>query len=310
MTPEVSVVIPTRGGRGGRLEAALAALAGQRLDASRFEVVLAHDPGAELPAPPDGLGLRTAAASAPASAAAKRNLGWRAASAPLVAFTDDDCRPDPGWLAELLAVHAREPDAVLQGPVRPDPAELERATVFWRSVIVDEPSPFYPTANVAYPRELLERLGGFDERFAGSAEDTDLGWRARESGAPAAWAEGAVVLHAVHQLGLGGYLRDAHRWRDTPLLARRHPGIREAYPARIFWTETHAALAPALLGAALARRSRGASLLLVLPYALLYRRHHGGWARTLAALPGYALVDTAQMAELARGSARHRSLVL
>ena len=41
----------------------------------------------------------------PASAgpAAQRNHGWRAGGAPLVAFTDDDCRPAPGWLEALLA---------------------------------------------------------------------------------------------------------------------------------------------------------------------------------------------------------------
>ena len=39
----------------------------------------------------------------PAGGPAKaRNRGWRAAAAPLVAFTDDDCRPSTTWLQELL----------------------------------------------------------------------------------------------------------------------------------------------------------------------------------------------------------------
>src|SRR5204862_5945534 len=35
--------------------------------------------------------------------AAARNLGWRSAKGPIVAFTDDDCVPQPGWLAALVA---------------------------------------------------------------------------------------------------------------------------------------------------------------------------------------------------------------
>ena len=53
------------------------------------------------------------------------------------------------------------------------------------------PSGWYETCNIAYPRELLERLGGFDAAFAGNdrgdypvgGEDTDLGLRARAAGA-------------------------------------------------------------------------------------------------------------------------------
>ena len=35
--------------------------------------------------------------------AAARNVAWRATSAPVVAFTDDDCVPSPGWLEAGLA---------------------------------------------------------------------------------------------------------------------------------------------------------------------------------------------------------------
>ena len=36
---------------------------------------------------------------------------------------------------------------------------------------------------MAYPRALLERLGGFDEAYDFGGEDTDLAWRAIEAGA-------------------------------------------------------------------------------------------------------------------------------
>src|SRR3546814_2372804 len=36
-----------------------------------------------------------------------RNAGWRAARAPVVAFIDDDCTPEPGWVAALARAFAR-----------------------------------------------------------------------------------------------------------------------------------------------------------------------------------------------------------
>src|SRR5438874_10808299 len=43
--------------------------------------------------------------------AAARNVGWRRAAAPFIAFTDDDCAPGPGWIAALTS-RLGEADAV------------------------------------------------------------------------------------------------------------------------------------------------------------------------------------------------------
>src|SRR5688500_6084840 len=89
-TPEVAVVIPTRF-RETRLAFVLEALADQSLEHSRFEVVVVrpadavHVPLCEAPA---GLNVRFLV-SPVASPATQRNLGWRAARSPLIAFTDD-----------------------------------------------------------------------------------------------------------------------------------------------------------------------------------------------------------------------------
>ncbi len=41
----------------------------------------------------------------------QRNLGWRAARAELVAFIDDDCRADPGWLEALVIAAEQAPQS-------------------------------------------------------------------------------------------------------------------------------------------------------------------------------------------------------
>jgi cellulose synthase/poly-beta-1,6-N-acetylglucosamine synthase-like glycosyltransferase len=237
------------------------------------------------------------------------------ARAPLVAFTDDDCRPEPGWLAALLAGAARHPGAIVQGTTRPDPFELDLlAAPHARSLWVDPPGPFGQTANILYPRELLERLEGFDETFLRPAgEDTDLLWRAKELGASLVAAPDAVVNHAVAAFTALGMVRLTPKWLDLPRVVGRHPGLRKTFPLGRFWRERHGWLLLGTLGS-LATRSTTARLLLALPYLRLALARDGARLRSLpravAELPGRVAVDFAELAVLTAGSIRHRTMFL
>ena len=309
----ISAVIATRD-RAGRLEALLRSLAAQ--DGALAEVVVVDD-GSQDATPEllergiDGLQLRALRHDPPRGPAAARNAGWRAAHGRLVAFLDDDVVADAGWARAVLGAHRRDPSALVQGRTDPDPDELRAAGVFRRSRAVIGPDAAYPACNIAYPRGLLERLGGFHEGFRRpSGEDTDLAWRARAAGAPALYADDARVRHAVYPGGLLGLVRDAARWEDAVLALKRNPALRSAYRHRVFWQESHELLLAAAAGVALARRTRGVSLALAAPYARHYARHHRRAAGALAALPGYALVDAAEVLALLRGSFRYRTFVL
>ncbi|MDP9386123.1 MAG: glycosyltransferase, partial [Actinomycetota bacterium] len=237
------------------------------------------------------------------------NTGWRAARAARIAFTDDDCEPAPGWLAALDGISrpTGPRDVVFQGRIEPHPAERHRLGPFARTLEVSGPGPWYPTANMLYPRGLLERLGGFDEAFPHPAgEDTDLAWRAQEAGASLAYTPQALVWHAVHDLGVGGCVRGAARWSSAVRVVARHPGLRAHLHHRIFWKASHERLLLAGAGLALARRTRGRSLVAVLPYATLRGRSPGA----LAALPGHVAVDAAEVAAMVHGSVRARTLLL
>jgi GT2 family glycosyltransferase len=243
--------------------------------------------------------------------AAARNVGWREAKGQLVCFTDDDCRAAPAWVSALLEAAGGEDAVIAVGRTEPEPAEEQRQTAFTRSNLVTGLNRDFHTCNIGYPRALLERLGGFDESFPHpAAEDTELAWRALELGAAARFVDDALVWHAVHDVGWLELVRRA-RWRvDVPRLVSRHPGLRHHMFRGVFWKREHAQLGAALAGAALARPTRGASLALALPYLRFCRGLHGSYAGALAHLPAHVAVDGAEVAALAAGSARERTLVI
>jgi GT2 family glycosyltransferase len=316
---EIAVVIPTFR-RETRLRFALEALAEQTLDPARFEVVVVRPPNAAGPFATAPEGLNVAFETAPAAGpAAQRNHGWRAGSAPLVAFTDDDCRPAPGWLEAIVA--AARDGCVVQGRTAADPDEAHLLTGLARTVEVDPPSPWYETCNIAYPRDLLERLEGFDDGFdLPWGEDTDLGLRAVEAGASVLYAPEALVRHAAVARTLPGALAEARRREWLPRLIARHPEQRAALYRRWFANRAHAAVAVGAIGFALGhRRGRRTALLAgALPFLahnLDYNRGRGlgspeGLARFAAVMPARLATDLAEMAATLRGSARNRTLVI
>ncbi|MGH2836815.1 MAG: glycosyltransferase family 2 protein, partial [Thermoleophilaceae bacterium] len=260
-------------------------------DASGFEVLVVDDGGTQetaavLADPPLPVRALRGTGRGPAAA---RNVGWREADGRLVCFTDDDCRAASGWVSALLEA-AGDADAVIAvGRTEPEPAEAGHQAAFTRSNLVTGLNRDFHTCNIAYPRALLERLGGFDESFPHpAAEDTEFAWRALESGAPARFANEALVWHAVHDVGWVELVRRA-RWRvDVPRLVNRHPGLRHHMLGGVFWKREHAQLVAAIAGAVLARPTRGASLALALPYLRFCRGLHGSYAGALAHLPAHA----------------------
>ena len=319
---DVVVAIPSHR-RPARLRALLDMLQRQTLAPERFEIVVCHTPDEETGEllrghPVAAAGRLRAICLAPGERgpALQRNRAWQAVEAPRVAFIDDDCRPVPEWLEELLSVAAQNPGAIVEGATRPDPEEahmLERA--FARSLEVDPPSTFAATCNILYPRPVLERMAGFDESFPSAGEDTDLMLRAVASGAPHVGAAEAVVWHAVDPGSLLGRLRSLPRWQHLALVVRRHPGIRARLPLGVFWKDSHVRLVPLLAGLALAGATRRPRwLVLALPWLLLRRRWYGWGPRALAAgtrdTTGLLIVDTTELAVMARGSIRYRTLLL
>ncbi|MDX6286228.1 MAG: hypothetical protein QOG53_1713 [Frankiales bacterium] len=258
--------------------------------------------------------LRLETNSGPATA---RNVGWRAATAPHVLFTDDDCIPSPQWVRGLS--DALRSTDLAQGATLPNPDQLANSGPFSRTLVVRKETGYYPTCNMAYRRDVLERLDGFDERFRNPAgEDTDLAWRALDAGAACTFVAEAVVHHDVRPSNLMTQLQDTLRWEGVVLAVREHPHLRDKLHRRWFWKPSHPPAIAAAIGtivAVTARSPKGrlAALALAAPY-VAYRLKRQPIVEDaglrLAYLPAALIADLGEVGVLAWASARYRTVLL
>jgi histidinol-phosphate phosphatase family protein len=165
-----------------------------------------------------------------AGPAAARNAGWRRATAEWVAFLDDDVVPSATWLADLAAdLEGLGADvAASQGRiVVPMPAG--RRPTDWERNVRGLETARWATADMAYRREVLERVGGFDERFPRAyREDADLGLRVVGAGYRIVGGR-RVVTHPVRPAGRLVSVRvQAGNADDVLMLALHGRGWRSA----------------------------------------------------------------------------------
>lgn len=144
--------------------------------------------------------------------AANRNNGARHASGEWIAFTDDDCLPDAGWL-EAIARAAREGrvDIIEGRTVIPDKVDSP-----FKQGVENLGGDSFWSCNLAVRRAVFEKLGGFDEDFKEAAdEDMEFAWRFQKRGHAHCFVPGALVLHPVR------IITWAQIWKRTKM-ARWH----------------------------------------------------------------------------------------
>lgn len=195
-TPTFSVVVPTR----HRLETLAACLerlapGTQNLDAARYEVIVADD-GVLLTAETlvcERFPWARWTAGPRRGPASNRNHGARLGRGSWLIFTDDDCQPEPGWLAAFAReVDAGRPPDVLEGCTRSgvdNYGSLQAAPV-------NETGGFLWSCNLGVTRGTFDRLGGFDEGFKfPHLEDVDFRLRLADLRATVRFVPDAVVVH-------------------------------------------------------------------------------------------------------------------
>jgi predicted dehydrogenase/glycosyltransferase involved in cell wall biosynthesis len=214
--PFFSVVVPTFN-RPAASAGLLEALCAQDYPRSRFEVVLVNDGGGcldDVLAPFHGRLRIKLLSQGRAGCAEARQWGVAHAAGRWLAFTDDDCRPAPGWLRRLEETCSAAPDCAVGGRV----FNGLRGNLFSEAtqVMLDYldaqfngsgEGRYFPTNNLAFPAEAFASVGGLAPRWpAAGGEDRELCARWLGAGYRMVRSEGAVVLHC-HELNPASYWR-------------------------------------------------------------------------------------------------------
>jgi GT2 family glycosyltransferase len=247
-TPLVSIVIPTR----NRRDALVRCLDGIRdlsSPAGDFEVVIVDD-GSDHPLDDavrpfqDRLQVRLVRQQN-AGPATARNAGARHAAGAVLAFTDDDCVPDPDWLTELLRCQEQDPDAIVGGDtVNAVTGNLcSQASQDLVSYLYDyyqskqgHPA-FFTSNNMMVRRDTFLAMGGFDTSFRLAAgEDRELCDRWLAAGYPLRNAPRAIIRHH-HRLSFRRYVRQHFNYGRGAYhfhVKRRHRAQRETEPPSFY----------------------------------------------------------------------------
>ncbi len=324
--PRVSVVVPVKDRR-QLLTDLLDALEAQTL--RQFEVIVVDDGSTDGSADV----ARRAVAGRPVvlldgggqGAVAARALGVERATAPVLAFTDSDCRPLPAWLEE--GVRAIEEGAdLVNGWSRPARPMLPLERSMGSGI-----EGLYPTCNLFFRRDAFDRAGGFDtsvgqrwgfrpderSRGDGFGEDTLLAWRVARTGA-VRYVPDAVVEHHVFAPDYRDMLSRTARVAAFPAMVREVPELRRTLLRHRFELGPRSRLPVYGLVAVLALgrgRPRRPAVLGCLAWWVTLRgrelrRFPLPWRRRLALLPVEMGIDVVTAGALVVGSVRARSVTL
>lgn len=259
---DFTVIVPTRN-RPAQLAECVQALLSQDEEAGSFEIIVVDDAGdsnldpliqgnAMAQIPIRLLRLETNAGPGPA-----RNAGAAIASGRWLAFTDDDCRPRPLWLAALRPLLAASNSTLAGGrtinQLSKNPHAAASQLICDAAYSFFNPHPemvrFLASNNLAAPREHFLKLGGFDPQFRVASEDRDLCDRWLFYGGHLAFTEHAVVEHA-HQLTAKSFLRQHYDYGRGAALYHRARQIRGSgsftRDMAFHWNWLHLLLRPAL----------------------------------------------------------------
>lgn len=248
-----SIIVPTYRRR-EHLSACLRGIACLEYPRSEFEVIVVDDGSGDPPADvlatvaPD---INAQLVSLPKNSgpATARNVGAGRARGTWLAFIDDDCIPEPGWLVALERRLAVQPNLLLGGGLRNAipanlPAEASHQLVQYlgRYYNTDpDNAEWFTSANIACGREAFHSIGGFGPGFPlAAAEDRDFCDRWHEAGFRLALAPNATVVHA-RSMTLQQFLSQHHTYgRGAHYLhqARARRGAKITHklePVRFYW---------------------------------------------------------------------------
>ncbi len=197
--PKISVIVCSYNGA-RTLRQCLDALAS--LDYPNYEVIVVNDGSTDdTPAIAQDYPVRLFNQPNKGLSAA-RNVGLAASDGDIVAYLDDDAFPHRYWLRYLAAAFGRSAHVGIGGPNLPPAGDGLVAECIAAApgnplhvLLSDEIAEHIPGCNMAYRKEALVAISGFDTRFRAAGDDVDLCWRLQGRGWTLGFCPAAVVWH-------------------------------------------------------------------------------------------------------------------
>ena len=159
-----------------------------------------------------------------------RNTGMEAATGEIVAYVDDDARPDPHWLTYLAATFLHSNHAGVGGPNLAPPGDgLVAECVACAPggpnhvLLSDQHAEHIPGCNMAFWRSHLKAVDGFDPQFRIAGDDVDLCWRLQERGWTLGFSPAAMVWHHRRNSVKGYWKQQLNYGKAEAMLAVKWP---------------------------------------------------------------------------------------
>jgi GT2 family glycosyltransferase len=131
-----------------------------------------------------------------------RNNGWQEATCEIVAYIDDDAYPDPHWLQYLAHTFMTTEYVGVGGPNIAPPGDGPIADCIANApggpvhvLLTDTVAEHIPGCNMAFRREALKSIDGFDPRYRAAGDDVDVCWRLQEQGGKIGFHAAAMDWH-------------------------------------------------------------------------------------------------------------------
>jgi len=215
-----------------------------------------------------------------------RNQGLYAAQGDIVAYTDSDCYVDRDWLTHLVGQleQARLKDCRVAGVGGPNLSPDDGATTAVVAAAPGQPmhvlesdqvAEHIPGCNMAFWREPLLQMNGFDPRYHAAGDDVDICWRLQQAGYWLTFAPAAFVWHHRRATPQAYFKQQSGYGEAEALLRFQHP---ERFTDRGHGKWRGILYGPSLQGLILERPIIYHGTFCVAPFQCVYQPTPAHWA--------------------------------